>query len=143
MKISIKFDGKSMRTEDKNKQEIILKDPINEDNEHYSPTELLLIAMSGCSSSDVIVILEKMRKKINFFKVELEGERRDEDPKTLKTANFHYIIETDGTDENVERAVKLSLEKYCSVSILAKQGGADLIYSITHNGKKIVENRMA
>ncbi len=144
MKLSFHYEpGNGFVSEDKGKDTLIMKDPLLENTTRISPTELLVYAMGGCSSADVVLILSRMRKNIKSYRVELDAERESEDPKTLKSVNIHYIMEGDFTKENALRAVSLSLEKYCSVSILAKRGGAHLTYSITLNGESIAKNMEA
>jgi putative redox protein len=119
---------------------IIMKDPLNEVTERNSPTELLLYAMSGCSSYDVLLIISRMRKEIKNYKMEVDAERESEEPKTLKTVNFHYFIDADISIEQALRSINLSLEKYCSVTILARRGGVMVTFSLTLNGKQIVDH---
>lgn len=82
------------------------------------PMEALLMAAAGCSTIDVIMILEKMRQGVKDVKVEVEGKRRDEIPKTFTHIHLHYMVYGDVKDSKVKQAVDSSLEKYCSVSIM-------------------------
>lgn len=84
-----------------------------------SPMELVLIALAGCTGMDVISILEKMKKKVEKFEVSCEGERAEEHPRVYKKIKVHYYVEgKDIDDASVKRAIELSKEKYCSVSIM-------------------------
>jgi putative redox protein len=139
MKVSFHYEpGNGFVSDEKGRDTLIMKDPLLEKTTRLSPTELLVYAMGGCSSADVVLILSRMRKEIKSYKVEVEAEREEFEPKTIKEANIHYIIDGEISEENVKRAINLSLEKYCSVSILAKRGGAHLTYSLTLNGEKLV-----
>ena len=77
---------------------------------------VLLLAAAGCTSADVVLVLEKMRVQLTSLSVEAEGVRRDEDPRRYDAIHFRYRISGSGLDdEKAQRAVSLSVEKYCSV----------------------------
>ena len=83
------------------------------------PMEMLLLGMGGCSSFDVVGILKKTRAELLDCVVELEAERADDIPKVFTRIHAHYIVSgrnLKATD--VERAISLSVEKYCSASIM-------------------------
>lgn len=83
------------------------------------PMELLLIGMGGCSSFDVVTILKKARLPITDCVAEISAERADEVPKVFTKIHVHYVVTGNNLAPNhVERAVKLSAEKYCSASIM-------------------------
>ena len=83
------------------------------------PMELLLAGAGGCTSFDVISILKKSRQDIRACEVKLTAERANEDPKVFTQIHLHFIVTGRGLKpETVERAVKLSAEKYCSASIM-------------------------
>ncbi|MDS0257122.1 OsmC family protein [Thermoplasmatales archaeon AK] len=121
------------------KPEITIKDPIVDDQNQYSPTEYLLFAMGGCSAADVLLILRKMKNFPERFEVRVEAEREPVDPKVVRFVNIQYMMEGSVDPEKAERAINLSLTKYCSVSIIVKRGGADLRYSLVINGKPVKE----
>ncbi len=80
------------------------------------PMLTLLLAAAGCTSADVVLILEKMRVQLESLSVEAEGVRRDEDPRRYDAIHFKYRISGEGLDDaKAQRAVSLSVEKYCSV----------------------------
>ena len=82
-----------------------------------SPMELILMAVGGCSSIDVISILKKQRQEITSFKVEVEGERvQIEEAKPFKEITVVFLLEGKIDSEKAIRAVELSFDKYCSVS---------------------------
>lgn len=84
-----------------------------------SPMELLLLGMGGCTTFDVIHILQKMREEVIDCEVELDATRADEDPKVYTKIHAHFIVTGRGLkSEKVARAVDLSAEKYCSASIM-------------------------
>ena len=83
------------------------------------PMEMLLLGMGGCSMFDVISILEKAREKVTGVVVEIEGERAGEIPKVYERIHAHYIVTGHGLKASaVERAIKLSAEKYCSATVM-------------------------
>jgi putative redox protein len=84
---------------------------------NQSPVELLLSALSACGAVDIVSMLKKRKKTINRFTIETTGERRDEPPRFFTRIHCKYIITSDDvTEEELLKAAKLSLEKYCSVA---------------------------
>jgi putative redox protein len=84
-----------------------------------SPLENVLISLGGCSSVDVVSILEKARQNITGCKVMIEAKRLDTVPKLFSDIHLHFIIEgSDISTKHVERAVSLSADKYCSVALM-------------------------
>lgn len=84
-----------------------------------SPMELVLIGTGGCSAYDVVHILEKGREKVEDCVVEMEAERAETEPKVFTRIHMHYIVKGRNLAANkVERAVQLSVEKYCSASAM-------------------------
>ncbi|MDD5404285.1 MAG: OsmC family protein [Sulfuricella sp.] len=83
------------------------------------PMEMLLLGTGGCTSFDVVHILKKSRQRITDCVAEIEAERANEDPKIFTKIHIHFIVTGKALKpEQVERAVKLSAEKYCSASIM-------------------------
>lgn len=83
------------------------------------PMEMLLIGMGACTSFDVVTILKKSRQSVSDCVAEIDAMRADEIPKVFTKIHVHFVVT--GADLNpvqVERAVKLSAEKYCSASIM-------------------------
>ena len=86
------------------------------------PMEMLLMGLGGCTSIDVVMILEKARQEVSNCKVEITAERADSDPKVFTRIHVHFIISGTGINpERVARAIELSAEKYCSASIMLGQ----------------------
>lgn len=94
------------------------------------PMELLLAGAGGCSAFDVVLILQRARQAVSACDVTLQAERATEDPKVFTKINLHFQVKGKDLDEaKVDRAVKLSHEKYCSATaMLAKT--AELTYSL-------------
>lgn len=94
-----------------------------------SPMEMLLMSAGGCSAIDVVSILQKGRNDVRDCEVTLTSQRREEAPRLFTQINLHFIVSGKGlTDKIVERAVELSAEKYCSVSLMLGKAAA-----ITHS----------
>lgn len=83
------------------------------------PMELVLMGTGACSAIDVVHILRKARQPITDCLVELDSERAAEDPKVFTRIHLHYVVTGKGlAPAQVERAIKLSKEKYCSATIM-------------------------
>ena len=83
------------------------------------PMELVLLGTAGCTSYDVLSILRKSRQDVRDCWVELDAERAEVDPKVFTRSHFHFVVTGRGLKADaVERAIKLSAEKYCSASIM-------------------------
>ncbi|CAJ0998065.1 Protein YhfA [Sodalis praecaptivus] len=94
-----------------------------------SPMEMLLMSAGGCSTIDVVSILQKGRADVRDCEVKLTSTRREEAPRLFTQINLHFIVTgRDLTDKIVERAVALSAEKYCSVSLMLGKA-ANITYS--------------
>jgi len=94
------------------------------------PMELLLMGVGACSAVDVVYILQKARQNVTDCWVELDSQRAETDPKVFTDIHLHFVVTGKNLGENhVKRAVELSADKYCSASIMLKQGGV----RITHD----------
>jgi putative redox protein len=96
------------------------------------PMELVLMGTGACSAVDVVLILRKARQPITDCVVEVEAERAGEDPKVFTKIHLHYVVTGRGLAQpQVERAIKLSKEKYCSATImLAKTAEVTFDYEV-------------
>ncbi|HEX8197894.1 MAG TPA: OsmC family protein [Pyrinomonadaceae bacterium] len=92
-------------------------DTNHERNAAPTPVELLMIAVGACTAVDVVSILKKKRQDVTDYRVEVKGMRREEHPRAFTKLEVHHIVRGRAvSSEAVERAVKLSDEKYCSVA---------------------------
>ncbi len=83
------------------------------------PMEVVLMGTGGCTAYDVVHILRKSRAPVTDCVVEIDAERAEEDPKVFTKIHFHFIVTGNGLKPaQVERAVHLTAEKYCSASIM-------------------------
>ena len=93
------------------------------------PKELILISLAGCSGSDVASILSKMRENITRFEIDVDAESANEHPKVFTKIHLTYKFwGTDLKEANIEKAINLSQDKYCSVTAMLKSS-----VEITHS----------
>jgi putative redox protein len=93
------------------------------------PMEMVLLGMGGCTAFDVMHILKKSRQPVTNCEVQLEAERVETEPKVFSKIHVHFVVSGEGLKEKqVERAVALSAEKYCSASIMLAQAGVEITH---------------
>lgn len=81
------------------------------------PKALMLVSLAGCTGFDIVSILNKMRVSFSDFSISVDGHLTETEPKIYDTVVINYTIKVSKEDEpKVEKAVKLSKEKYCGVS---------------------------
>jgi len=139
MKATIKWiDGVAFVGESESGHAVVLDGPPTAGGRNIGirPMELLLIGMGGCSAFDVVSILTKGRQDLVDCRAELSAERAEEDPKVFTRIHVHYVVSGRGLKAaTVERAIKLSAEKYCSASImLGKTAEVTHDYEIIETG---------
>jgi putative redox protein len=82
----------------------------------FTPMELFLVAMAGCTAMDVQWIMDRQRQKVDKFDMTISGVRRQEDPRYYESIDMKYnLVGPSLRKDAVDRAIRLSLEKYCSV----------------------------
>ncbi len=96
------------------------------------PMELVLMGTGACSAIDVVHILRKARQQVTGCTIELDAERAPEDPKVFTRIHFRFVVTGKGlAAAQVERAIRLSKEKYCSATImLAKTAQIDFEFEV-------------
>jgi len=103
------------------------------------PMEMLLIGLGGCTAFDVVLILKRGREKIEDCTVEVTAERAETDPKVFTKIHLDYTLVGEGLSAvKVERAIKLSAEKYCSASIMLGKTA-----ELTHSWKVVAAKEAA
>jgi len=91
------------------------------DDDGASPMELVLMALVGCTASDVISIMGKKKQNVTSLEIKVHGDRVDEHPRIYKKLFIEYVIGgVDLDPKAVERSVQLSVEKYCSVQAMLR-----------------------
>lgn len=94
------------------------------------PMEMLLLGVGGCSSYDVMSMLQKSRQQVVDCRVEIEAERADAVPAVFTRIHLHFVVTGKALKEKqVQRAVELSAEKYCSASIMLGAAGVAMTHS--------------
>lgn len=88
----------------------------------FTPMQLMLIAQAGCMAMDVVSILKKKRLDLSGFRVLMEGVRAEEHPRRFTEMSFVFEVQGNVSKKILEEALKLSEDKYCSVSSTIKHG---------------------
>jgi putative redox protein len=96
-----------------------------------SPMELVLIALCGCTASDVVAILRKKRERFTALEVRAASERADGYPAVYTSIHLTYVVRGTVSEKAMQDAVRLSKEKYCSVSAMLEKT-AKITYTIEH-----------
>ena len=97
--------------------------------EAVSPMESVLMAAASCSAIDVEMILKKMRQDVKSIHVEVEGKRADAVPAVFTHIHMHYIVNGDVKEDKALKAVTMSMEEYCSVSIMLSKA-VEITYTV-------------
>ncbi|MEO5654758.1 MAG: OsmC family protein [Nitrosospira sp.] len=122
MKTRIKWnDGMSFLAESGSGHVMLMDGPPEAGGRNLGPRpmEMLLMGTGGCAAFDVVLILQKSRQDISDCVVEIEAERAPQEPKVFTHIHFHFILTGKKLNpQQVERAIVLSAEKYCSASIM-------------------------
>lgn len=133
MKINVSWLGNDFHMEAENETKGKIRIDGNNDigglEGGLSPMQLLLAGIGGCSAIDVISILEKQKQKLTDLKVEVDGDRQKLKAgySEYKTIHMHFTLSGELDRKKVERALELSITKYCSVS-KALEKGSEISY---------------
>ncbi|NDI86128.1 OsmC family protein [Undibacterium crateris] len=102
------------------------------------PMEMLLLGTGGCTAYDVVLILRKSKQDVRGCDLKLSAERAETEPKVFTKINFHFVVRGRNLKPAaVERAIKLSHEKYCSASIMLEKTA-----SMTHSFEIIEDSEL-
>lgn len=117
-KVKVQWAGKGQYIAvDSSKHSVVLSTQDAENGTGMKPGEMLLVALGGCSSVDVVNILQKKRQHLTGLEVEVSGEQEPDPPWTYRVIRVLYTVRGRGLSEKaVADAIRLSEEKYCSVS---------------------------
>jgi putative redox protein len=116
--------GLTFESDNPSGKTVIMDTNIEGQDERYGlgPKAMMLSSLAGCSALDVISILDKMNKEIDDFKIEVSGELTDEHPKYYHAVKVDYhFYGSDLNKKKCEKAVNLSVEKYCGVMEMFRQ----------------------
>ena len=106
---------------------VVLATP--DENAGMKPSELILSALAGCAAVDVVDILAKKRTPLTHLEVQVSAEQDADPPWTFRKIYVKFLVKGEGlTEKNVEQAIQLSEEKYCSVAATLR-GKAEIITS--------------
>jgi putative redox protein len=104
------------------------------------PMQLVLMALAGCSGMDVISILKKQRQNVTDYRTIVYGEREaGVEPSVWKHVELEFIIYGDVEEGKAQRAVELSINKYCSVAETLRRAGAEIKWSVKIEKAAIAE----
>lgn len=134
MKAVIRWQGEAcFEAESGSGHKVVMDGPPDHGGQNRGPRpmETLLMGVGGCSSFDVIHILQKARQDVSDCRCEMEAQRaEDEVPAVFTSIHLHFIVSGRNLKEaHVRRAVELSAEKYCSASIMLSRGGVEITHS--------------
>jgi len=119
--------GKRFISTDSTGHSVVMSTP--DENTGMKPSELLLSALSGCASVDVVSILSKKRIPLSHLEVQITAEQDSEPPWPFRKFHMKFLLKGEGLKENdVAQAIELSEQKYCSVAATLR-AGAEIITS--------------
>jgi putative redox protein len=109
---------------------------VEEMGQAFTPMELFLVALAGCTAMDIQWIMSRQRQQVDKFEVLVRGTRREKDPRYYEEIDLEYNIVGAGIKRNaVERAIRLSQEEYCSVRAMLKDSvKLNISYTIADGG---------
>jgi putative redox protein len=107
--------GKRFVSTDSTGHSVVMSTP--DENTGMKPSELILSALAGCASVDVVNILEKKQSPLSHLEVQVSAEQDADPPWTFRKIHMKFLVEGEGvTEKSVEQSIELSEEKYCSVA---------------------------
>ena len=122
MNLSVNWvDGMLMVGKSHSGHSITMDGPIEIGGENLGvrPMEMLLLGVAGCTMIDVVTILKKMRQELSHCETKISAVRANEHPKVFTDIHIHFVVQGKDLDlKKVDKAIKLSAEKYCSASIM-------------------------
>jgi len=127
------IEGKTFLGIDANGKSAVMS---SADGPGVSPMQMLLLGLGGCSLVDVVIILQKQRQPFTGAEVEIDGVRAGEVPRPWQDVHLHFVVTGAGVDPaKVERAIALSLEKYCG-AYATLSGVATITHDFEVRGEK-------
>lgn len=133
MQVTIKWvDGAMFLGESGSGHSVVMDGPPDHGGRNLGPRpmEMLLLGVGGCASFDVMAMLQKSRQQVVDCRVEIMAERADAVPAVFTKIHLHFVVTgVDLKEKQVQRAVALSAEKYCSASIMLGAAGVAMSHS--------------
>jgi len=116
---------------DSSKHTVVMSSQDEENGTGISPSQLLMVALGGCTAYDVVDILQKKRQQLTGLEVTVTGEQEPDPPWTYRKVHIQYVVRGKGLrDKAVHDAIELSEQKYCSVAATLR-GAAEITYDYT------------
>jgi putative redox protein len=107
---------------DSTNHSVVISAADEENSVGMKPSELLALSLASCTAYDVVNILQKRRKKIRYFRIDVEAEQQKDPPWTFTRLHLHYVIAGENISErDVAKAVELSHRELCSVSATLRE----------------------
>jgi putative redox protein len=101
---------------DSTKHSLVMSSQDEENATGLKPSELLLLALGGCTAVDVVIIMRKKRQAVTGLQINVRGEQDEDPPWTFRHIHLEYVVHGKGLSEKgLAQAIELSEEKYCSV----------------------------
>jgi putative redox protein len=120
-------ESKSFVSTDSTGHSVVMSTP--DENAGMKPSELVLSALAGCASVDVVDILAKKRTPLSHLEVQVSAEQDADPPWTFRKIMMKFLVRGEGlTEKSVAQAIELSEEKYCSVAATLR-GEAEIVTS--------------
>lgn len=133
MQVTIKWvDGAMFLGESGSGHSVVMDGPPDHGGRNLGPRpmEMLLLGVGGCASFDVMAMLQKSRQQVVDCRVEITAERADAVPAVFTKIHLHFVVTgVDLKEKQVQRAVALSAEKYCSASIMLGAAGVAMSHT--------------
>ena len=127
MKANVKWAGGSLFLGQSNSEHSVVMDSSGKVSS--SPLENMLMSLAGCSSVDVVSILEKARQNVRGVEVQVDSERVETIPRRFSKIHLHFVITgTNVEEKHVKRAIELSADKYCSIALMIRE-----MVEVTHD----------
>jgi putative redox protein len=103
-------------------------------DEGIRPMQMLLMGLGGCSGIDIVSILKKQKQRIEDFTIQIDGSREPgKEPSLWESATIRFLLKGDIDPGKAQRAVELSMEKYCSVAETLRKSGTRLTWTVAVN----------
>jgi putative redox protein len=103
-------------------------------NAGVRPMQMLLMGIGGCSGIDIVSILRKQKQRIDDFSIEIDGNREaGKEPSLWKNVSIKFKLKGDIDPGKAQRAVELSMEKYCSVAATLRGSGTHFTWTVIVN----------
>ncbi|HET6227314.1 MAG TPA: OsmC family protein [Bacteroidia bacterium] len=101
-------------------------------NKGVRPMQMLIMGLGGCSAIDIALILKKQKQQVDGFEISIDAERQTgKEPALWESVVLHFKLKGNIDKDKAERAVALSVEKYCSVARTLELAGAKITYKVS------------